>query len=561
MRIILLLNLLVFCSLNSCTAQTPANTQTPSDPYSYQENITADYLRNHLEHIAHDSLMGRQTGTEGLKKAAAYLADYHGELGMDPIGDDESYYQYFNLHSYTLENVTFKTSTVNNGDTSVIDESLYQFGQPAPFTYMVGTDDPQQGDIVFAGFGALDEERNVDNFGQEELDGNWVMVFEQIPFTVNGDTLVNPKYTNQDRIYEVITERNAAGLIVISDFNEDEYREKSTAASMELGSPMSLSLDSLRGRQPFSGAYLTVSPEFAAEILGLEGGAMELANTRETMVADIAYFQAYKTGVHLEVFPEVDDGPIRTQNVVSYFEGSDPELKDEVVVLMAHYDHVGVGPPDENSDYIFNGADDNGSGTATMLSIARSFKEAADAGVRPRRSIVFLHVAAEEWGLYGSRYYSDNPIIPIQQTVANINMDMIGRRDQEHINRNEEDFIYIIGAEIISSDLDSLLQEGNRKSSNITLNMRYNDLNDPNQFYRRSDHWNFGRLEVPFIFFFSGVHEDYHGQGDSVDDILFDALEKRARLIYATTLEVANADNRPEVDSEEFIRRTRNNPR
>lgn len=550
-----------FCiSALSCQAQNrvAATQEVEAGLYSFQELITGDYLRSHLEVIAHDSLKGRGTGEAGLNKAAAYLAGYHEKLGLTPIGDNDSYFQYFNLHSRALEQITFRTSAISRNDTTLTDESIFKRGEAANYTRLIGADVPSEGDIVFGGFGVVDASRNIDNFRSKDVSGKWVMVFEDIPNIVRGDTLVSVRFDNRARLGQILGAKNAAGVIVIPNMDEEEYEETSLTGSHDIGSPMSLSLDYMPARPRFSGTYLSVNPEFAAGLLGITGGAKALMSFKDDMIDEIRNFQSYKTGAYLEILPQIDDDPVKTQNVVSYFEGGDPELKDEVVVLVAHYDHMGTGLPDETGDTIFNGADDNGSGTVAMLSIARSLTEAAEAGVRPRRSIVFLHVSAEEWGLLGSRYYSDHPIIPIEQTVANINMDMIGRRDQYHIERDEEDFIYIIGAEIISSDLDSLLQEGNRKSTNLNLNMRYNDLDDPNQFYRRSDHWNFGRLEIPFIFFFSGVHEDYHRQGDTVDKILFDALEKRARLIYATTLEIANADKRPEVDSEEFIRRTRN---
>ncbi|MEX1136713.1 MAG: M28 family peptidase [Balneolales bacterium] len=551
---------LIFCfSALSCYAQNQAvSTSADVDLNSFQELITADYLRNHLEVIAHDSLLGRGTGEDGLKKAANYLADYHEKIGLTPIGDDGSYFQHFNLNSRTLKNITFRTSVINNSDTTLINESIYQHGEAAPYTRLTGADQPLKGDIVFAGFGVVDAARNIDNLRSKDMSGKWVMVFEDIPNIVDGDTLVDPDFDNSTRLNEILMTRNAAGLIVIPSMDEDEYTQASKISSLQLGTPLSLSLNNIPATQSFSRAYLSVSPEFAAGILDIRGGADELMSLKNDMIDDLRNFQSYKTTAYLETEPEIDEDPIETQNVVSYFEGGDPDLKDEVVVLMAHYDHLGTNIPDETGDYVFNGADDNGSGTVSMLNIARSLTKAAEFGIRPRRSILFLHVSAEEWGLLGSRYYSENPIIPIGQTVANINMDMIGRRDQHHIGRDEEDFVYIIGAEIISSDMDSLLQEGNRKSANIDLNMRYNDLDDPNQFYRRSDHWNFGRLEIPFIFFFSGVHEDYHRRSDTVDKILFGALEKRARVIYATTIEIANANERPEVDSEEFIRRTRN---
>ena len=163
--------------------------------------------------------------------------------------------------------------------------------------------------------------------------------------------------------------------------------------------------------------------------------------------------------------------------------------------------------------------------------------------------------------MLGSRYYSDHPVIPIENTVANFNADMVGRSDPGNIEKGDTDYVYLIGGEIISSGLDSLVQAGNRKSVNMRLDRRYNDLQDPNQFYRRSDHWNFGRLEVPFVFFFTGVHEDYHRPSDHYEEIDFEKLSRVAKLIYTSSVEVANFEGRPVVDNQQFIEITRRLPR
>ncbi|HBZ39448.1 MAG TPA: hypothetical protein DEO59_13585, partial [Balneola sp.] len=250
----------------------------------------------------------------------------------------------------------------------------------------------------------------------------------------------------------------------------------------------------------------------------------------------------------------VNENTVKASNIAAFLEGSDPLLKNEVVVLSAHHDHVGIGRPDSTGDAIYNGADDDGSGTVGLLNTAQAMLVAKKAGAGPKRSVLFLHVSGEEKGLLGSRYYSDHPIYPIENTVANINVDMIGRVDKEH--EENKDYIYVIGGEIISSGLDSLLRSANEATVNLDLSNRYNDLEDPNQFYRRSDHWNFGRLGVPFIFFFNGVHADYHRPSDSIEKIEWEALAKRTQLLYTTTAMIANTENRPEVDNREFIEKT-----
>jgi Zn-dependent M28 family amino/carboxypeptidase len=274
----------------------------------------------------------------------------------------------------------------------------------------------------------------------------------------------------------------------------------------------------------------------------------------EELKADPSAFEPTELKYTLSHEVTVDQNVVEASNIVAFLEGSDPVLKDEVVVLSSHHDHVGIGRPDSTGDTIYNGADDDGSGTVGLINTAQAMMTATKAGAGPKRSVLFLHVSGEEKGLLGSRYYSDHPIFEIEKTVANVNVDMIGRVDKEH--EENKDYIYVIGGEIISSGLDSLLRSANEASVNLDLSNRYNDLEDPNQFYRRSDHWNFGRLGVPFIFFFNGVHADYHRPSDSIEKIEWEALVKRTQLLYTTTAMIANADKRPEVDNREFIEKT-----
>lgn len=227
-----------------------------------------------------------------------------------------------------------------------------------------------------------------------------------------------------------------------------------------------------------------------------------------------------------------------SENIWAYIEGS--EKPEEIVVISAHYDHIGI----EDGE-IFNGADDDGSGTVALVEIAKAFQKAKDEKRGPKRSILILHVTAEEHGLHGSRYYSDNPLFPIANTVANINIDMIGRRDAFHTN---SDYIYLIGSNFLSTDLHNACESANKKYVKTFLDYKFNNKTDPNRFYYRSDHYNFARFGIPSVFLFNGVHEDYHKKTDEVSKIEFDALTKRTKLAFAIAWEIANAENRPVVD-------------
>lgn len=228
-----------------------------------------------------------------------------------------------------------------------------------------------------------------------------------------------------------------------------------------------------------------------------------------------------------------------SQNIISYIEGS--EFPDEYVFITAHSDHEGV-----INGEIYPGADDNGSGTAAVLEMAEAFKKAADEGYRPKRSIVFLHVTAEEVGLHGSRYYTENPIFPIENTVATLNIDMIGRIDKGH--EEGDNYIYVIGADRASTELDFIVQKANSEFVNIDLDYRYNDERDTNRYYYRSDHYNFALKGVPVVFFFNGEHDDYTKPTDTPDKINYPLLTKRAKLIFATAWYLANSPDRLNVE-------------
>lgn len=233
--------------------------------------------------------------------------------------------------------------------------------------------------------------------------------------------------------------------------------------------------------------------------------------------------------------PKLND----SENIWAYIEGT--EKPEEVLVISAHYDHVGM----KNGE-VYNGADDDGSGTVALLEIAQAFMEAKKEGYGPKRSILFLHVTGEEHGLHGSRYYSENPLYPIANTIADINIDMVGRRDDDH--KDNGNYIYVIGSDRLSSELHAINEEANKKYTKLDMDYKYNDRKDPNQFYFRSDHYNFAKKGIPIIFYFNGVHADYHKPTDTPDKIEYDLLAKRAQLAFVTAWELANRDKRPVVD-------------
>ena len=229
---------------------------------------------------------------------------------------------------------------------------------------------------------------------------------------------------------------------------------------------------------------------------------------------------------------------IRGENVLGYIEGSD--LKEELIIITAHYDHLGM-----HDTLLFNGADDDGSGTVAIMEIAEAFMLAKKEGKGPRRSILIMPVSGEEKGLLGSKYYTDNPIYPLKKTIANLNIDMIGRIDDLHING---DYIYLIGSDMLSQELHAISEDVNKKYIGLELDYTYNMQDDPNRYYYRSDHYNFAKNNIPVIFYFNGIHDDYHKTTDTVEKINFDKIEKITRFVFLTAWELANRDDRLKID-------------
>ncbi|SDR13235.1 Peptidase family M28 [Chryseobacterium soldanellicola] len=230
-----------------------------------------------------------------------------------------------------------------------------------------------------------------------------------------------------------------------------------------------------------------------------------------------------------------------SENILAFIEGT--EKPDEIIVVSAHYDHVGT-----RNGVVYNGADDDGSGTVAVMEIAKAFQSAKKSGNGPKRSILFLHVTGEEHGLFGSEFYSENPVFPLANTVVDLNIDMIGRDDPE--NRGKQ-YVYVIGSEMLSSQLKIINETANKKTNNLELNYKYDDPNDPERLYYRSDHYNFAKNNIPVAFFFDGIHEDYHKPTDDVEKIDFSLLQKRAQLVFATAWELANRTDRIAVDRKE----------
>ncbi len=314
--------------------------------------------------------------------------------------------------------------------------------------------------------------------------------------------------------------------------------ESSTITDLVVNYASSISADDIRKHM-----YIYAGDAMEGRMTGSKGQKLASEYLRnfyqDQGIASPIEENNYYQNIPAEYFTRMDD-PQPSENVVAFIKGS--EKPEEVIILSAHLDHVGK----DKDGNVYNGADDDGSGTIAMLEMAEAFQKAVKDGKGPKRSILFLHVTGEEIGLLGSKFYTDNPLFPLENTVCNLNTDMIGRIDPN--KESNPDYIYLIGSDKLSQTLHDVSEEMNSKYVNLELDYTFNDEDDPNRFYYRSDHYNFAKNNVPVIFYFNGVHEDYHKITDTPDKIEYDLMERRTKLIFHTAWEIANRDERITAD-------------
>lgn len=282
--------------------------------------------------------------------------------------------------------------------------------------------------------------------------------------------------------------------------------------------------------------YVYASDYFAGRETGTKGQKIAVDFLRDYYIRQNIPPAAGSEHYFQKMTLNIKGKPVDTENVAAVIEGK--KFPNEYIVLSAHLDHIGT-----HDGQINNGADDDGSGTVAIMEIAEAFKKATLKGYAPKRSIVFMHVSGEEKGLLGSNYYVNNPLYPLDQTVANLNIDMIGRLDPKRKDK-DPNYIYLIGSDKLSQELHDISEAANSKYTQLKLDYTFNADDDPNRFYYRSDHYNFAKNNIPVIFYFNGTHEDYHKPGDTPDKINYPILKKRTQLIFYTLWELANRNER-----------------
>ncbi|HZG24073.1 MAG TPA: M28 family peptidase, partial [Chitinophagaceae bacterium] len=461
-------------------------------PDRYAARITAADLKKQLTIVAGPEMEGRETSTTGQKKAAAYIEGYFKSLGLKP-GNESSYQQVFSL---------FKDSMVSSR--LVVGKDELRYGHDYMMSVRLNnTRAAKAKSVVFAGYGISDSAYN----DYENLDVQDAVVVLALGEPKSGNSYLITG-TNQPSSWSLIStkrkaalEKGAVGIFVVSP--------RLTTIDSSLAWRLSVTDMNLQ-REPTSDTTLP--------------GVANISRAAYERIFDPAYcdsilkkFDAYKSfspadhrKAELDVvfdYAKTAKESGNSSKVIAVLEGSDK--KDEYVFLTAHYDHLG-----KRNNTIYYGADDDGSGTVSVMEMAEAFARAKADGNGPRRSIVFMAVSGEEKGLLGSEYYSDHPLFPLEKTTVNLNTDMVGRIDPKRTTGDSTNYIYVIGDNKLSSDLKPISEATNHKYTRLELDYKYNDPNDQERIYYRSDHYNFARKGVPILFYFSGTHADYHRPTD-----------------------------------------------
>lgn len=487
---------------------TMAFAQKADELTKYSGVITADALKAKLSVIASAEMEGRETASPGQKKAAAYIESEFKRMGLLP-GNGNSYQQTYPVFQ---DNLTEKSIAVNG--------KSFQWDNDFSFSLQtIATGKWEYKNVVFAGYGIVDESKSVNDYAALDVKGKLVLVLEGSAAGLptigqGGNRAFNANPASPMAKIRAAISKGAAGLLIVSanfprkvptETKGNMYLKKNDAAGFLVAN---------------------ISTTIANALLGKTNANLaDIATTSKGDFTTSILLTATKTTENLE-----------SSNVIAYLPGTDK--KEEYLFLTGHYDHLG-----KKGNVIWYGADDDGSGTVGVMQMAEAFSVAAKAGKKPRRTIVFMTVSGEEKGLWGSQYYSEHPLFPLEKTTADLNTDMIGRVDTERKSGDTLNYVYVIGHDKLSSDLPIINEAANKKSSNITLDYKYDDPNDKNMIYYRSDHYNFARKGVPILFFYDGMLlADYHQPSDTIEKINFDLMQKRTKMVYFTACEIANRD-------------------
>lgn len=514
---------ILFFSFFSLFAQTPVTIAS-----QYAATIESKTLKEHVYQLASTAFEGRETGTEGNNKAALYIAQQFELDGIPPIPGDGDYFQ-----ELAFSRIQWKTNQLNvKGNSEEYQKDFVSIPQYFPDSAAA----LHLQSLTFLGYG-IDDPAYSDYAGKN-LKGQNIIVFSGEPRNRDGHFRItgtdSASTWTSDPLRKIIAAKSAgvASVWII----EDDFKNFVVSARRNfLNERMLMGSEKVLAAPFIHHAF--ISSSLGDQIMGKKKSKIMKLRKRMAQTGKTTQM-IIPIDINWKVVKQINS--MVSQNVLGYIEGTDPGLKDELVIVSAHYDHLG-----KRGNEIYFGADDNASGTSAVLEIAQAMEKAKQQGDGPRRSVLCMLVTGEEKGLLGSQYYSEHPVFPLKNTVADVNIDMIGRVDTLHKNSN---YTYVIGSDRLSTDLHKINEEMNKEYTHLDLDYTYNADDDPNRFYYRSDHYNFAKNGIPAIFFFSGVHADYHRPTDTPDKIMFDKAQTIAQLAFFTAWELANRDDRIKVD-------------
>ncbi len=507
------------------------------DAIKFGKAINEKDAYKHLSILASDEFEGRETGKKGAWMAADYIRDYFKSIGLKgPVNG--SYFQNIDLANFTI---TESMLTINGQPKELYKDYVITTNAVGLNGFTFSADD-----VVFAGYGISKDGYN--DFEGLNVEGKVVLLFASGDPTAKAGAPVDRRAAMLARARRsTFLNDNKAKAVILIDPSLDNLSEdrKASYASGQVVMQTEEIVARMKKLNPFT--TISISTATANEILKVANTSVQALQKKITETVKPA---SQTINVALSASAMKKSAPVRCENVLGFLEGSDPLLKKEVLVLTGHYDHIGITPEVDGPDKINNGADDDGSGTTGVLLMAKAFADAKKAGKGPKRSILFMTVVGEEKGLWGSDWYSQHPVFPLENTIANLNTDMIGRIGEDYLGKPDSaNYIYSIGSNMLSSDLGLLSEQVNATYTKMKLDYKYDDPNDPQSIYKRSDHYNFAKHGIPIIFYYDGMLEqDYHRPGDEISKINFPLLTKRAHLTYYTAWELANKAKRPVVD-------------
>lgn len=509
---------LLVCSA-SLLMSSYAQKQVSATPYA--KSITGEGLKKHLTIIAADDMEGRETGKAGQRKAAAYIEEQFKKIGIISPKSLNGYQQFYPLNQDSLSAENKLT----------IDGAEAVFGKDFISPLSLNTNGSFNGkEIVFVGYGIDDDLYN--DYANKEVKSKIVVFCSGEPKKGENYLISESKKTSQwtypglKKKLEVAFEKGAIGALYINA-SQASFSQQVIRANTSTNVYYPDNTDFTKRVN-----CATLSHDFAVQQFGNDFATYIEAASKAMLFNDIQFEK--KSNVSM-VFDKKTT-TVNASNVIGVIEGTDK--KEEYVFLTAHYDHLGV-----KNGVVYNGADDDGSGTVTVIQMAEAFAKAKKEGKGPRRTVVFMTVSGEEKGLWGSEYYADNPVFPLEKTSVDLNIDMIGRVDTERKSADTLNYVYVVGHDKLSTELPGINEKANANSSKLVLDYKFDDPNDPNRIYYRSDHYNFAKKGVPVLFFYDGMLKaDYHKPTDDIDKINWTLFEKRAQMIFTTAWDMANRD-------------------